>query len=302
MLGPQYGIANLEREMLAESMLKEGQKATPALAFPDEERSTKPGAFKVSSLALRLYKKEMGVDPDKTLFRKTRQYVADIQQKTLPTYFGKKPDNEGMAAAQDFIAGKPRMAFNKWLSLLQRTDPRLAKYVRDVPSNASLIFYLFVTRVSGRDMADVILKRYFATESDHIGAVKARLLKNKGKAAEGTEDAEAAEERLPGGSERVLLADILRGRIREEAGASTFNYAEMSVSEIARQVRKHWKNVNFAAKPYLDAMMGMETVDDNYGQDPGRHIVSYFLSNANSFKGPEAKAIKAELKSRLSSR
>ena len=32
-----------------------------------------------------------------------------------------------------------------------------------------------VLRVSGRDMADIILKRYFETETDHIGAVKAKM-------------------------------------------------------------------------------------------------------------------------------
>lgn len=57
--------------------------------------------------------------------------------------------------------------------------------------------------------------------------------------------------------------------------------------------------VGFAAKPYLVAMMALESVSDNYGADSGNMIVRYFLSNARSWRGPVAKAIKAELNRRL---
>jgi len=83
---------------------------------------------------------------------------------------------------------------------------------------------------------------------------------------------------------------------------SPTDYKEKSIGEIASVIRKQWQSVNFAAKPYLDAMMGMDKIDDNYGADSGRYIVSYFLGNASKFKGPEAKAIKAELTRRVKSR
>lgn len=83
---------------------------------------------------------------------------------------------------------------------------------------------------------------------------------------------------------------------------SPTDYKEKSISEIASVIRKQWKSVNFAAKPYLDAMMGMEKIDDTYGDDQGRSIVSYFLGNASQFRGPEAKVIKAELSRRVKSR
>jgi len=68
---------------------------------------------------------------------------------------------------------------------------------------------------------------------------------------------------------------------------------------IAREIRRDWGNVNYAAKPYLEAMSSLDSIDDNYGYDSGRSVVAYFLSNASSWKGPKAKEIKLELKSLL---
>lgn len=76
-----------------------------------------------------------------------------------------------------------------------------------------------------------------------------------------------------------------------------------SLTSIAHDIRKHWvkkdgsPNVNYAAKPYLDAMATLHSVNDMYGCDTARSIVLYFLGNASSFRGDDAKRIKAELKS-----
>ena len=66
--------------------------------------------------------------------------------------------------------------------------------------------------------------------------------------------------------------------------------------EIAREIRKDWKKVSYYAAPYLNAMSYLNSVDDKYILDSGRSIVSYFLSNAGSWRGETAKRIKAELK------
>jgi hypothetical protein len=67
--------------------------------------------------------------------------------------------------------------------------------------------------------------------------------------------------------------------------------------EIANEIRKDWgAKVNFAARPYLDAMATLTSVSDNYGWDSGDMIVRYFLSNASTWRGETAKRIKAELK------
>lgn len=66
--------------------------------------------------------------------------------------------------------------------------------------------------------------------------------------------------------------------------------------EIARDIKKHWKNVNYAALPYLRAMLSLECINDSYGLESGDSIVRYFLCNASTWRGDKAREIKAELK------
>jgi len=81
------------------------------------------------------------------------------------------------------------------------------------------------------------------------------------------------------------------------------DYKNMSISDLAVVIQRDWsskgKGVNFAALPYLNAMRALETVDDMYGWDSGDMTVRYFLGNAQGWRGDVAKAVKAELKSRL---
>lgn len=68
------------------------------------------------------------------------------------------------------------------------------------------------------------------------------------------------------------------------------------INEIAKDISAAWPNVNYAAKPYLDAMHSLTTIDSKYGLDSAESIILYFLSNAASFRGDQARALKAELK------
>jgi hypothetical protein len=73
-----------------------------------------------------------------------------------------------------------------------------------------------------------------------------------------------------------------------------------NVSAIAYEIQREWGvKVNYAAKPYLDAMKGLDSVNESYGFDSGRSVVIYFLANASSFKGEKAKTLKQELKDML---
>ena len=72
-----------------------------------------------------------------------------------------------------------------------------------------------------------------------------------------------------------------------------------SLYTIAREVNKDWKNVNYAARPYLDAMSVLDKITDSFCCDSGRSIVLYFLSNASTWRGETARRIKAELKQML---
>lgn len=72
----------------------------------------------------------------------------------------------------------------------------------------------------------------------------------------------------------------------------------MPLFEIARVIRRDWQKVYFGAVPYLDAMDSLRSITDNYGLDSGKEIVLYFLANAQTWKGPIARQVKAELKRR----
>lgn len=72
-----------------------------------------------------------------------------------------------------------------------------------------------------------------------------------------------------------------------------------SLSTIATEIKKDWKNVYFGAKPYLEAMAALDKVTDSYYQDTGASVVRYFLVNASRWRGETAKRVKAELNAML---
>lgn len=71
------------------------------------------------------------------------------------------------------------------------------------------------------------------------------------------------------------------------------------IYQIARDIRADWKRPYFGAVPYLDAMASLNSPEDSYYADDARSVVLYFLTNASTWRGPAAKAIKAELKAML---
>lgn len=72
--------------------------------------------------------------------------------------------------------------------------------------------------------------------------------------------------------------------------------ATRPIYEIAAEVSGDWRNVNFAAKPYLQAMHTLDKITDNYGLDSAKSVVLYFLANAGSWRGDVARRVKKELK------
>jgi len=71
------------------------------------------------------------------------------------------------------------------------------------------------------------------------------------------------------------------------------------ISVIALDIRSNWKRVNYAAVPYLDAMLEIDSLDDVYWFESARSIVLRFLSNAGTFRGEHARRLKGELKTLL---
>ena len=78
------------------------------------------------------------------------------------------------------------------------------------------------------------------------------------------------------------------------------NVPVRSIETIANEIRRDWGvKTNYAARPYLQAMYGLNSISDNYGCDSARDIVARFLSNANTWHGTTARRIKDELKAML---
>lgn len=71
------------------------------------------------------------------------------------------------------------------------------------------------------------------------------------------------------------------------------------IHQIARDIRLDWDNIYYGAEPYLQAMEALYTIDQMYYQDSARSVINYFLANATSWQGPEARRIKAELNAML---
>lgn len=71
--------------------------------------------------------------------------------------------------------------------------------------------------------------------------------------------------------------------------------------QIAKDIKSTWMNVYFGAVPYLEALLTLDTTDPAtlYGVETAGDITRYFLANAQTFRGADAKRLKAELKSML---
>lgn len=70
------------------------------------------------------------------------------------------------------------------------------------------------------------------------------------------------------------------------------------ISHIALEIIKDWgvEKIHPTARPYLDAMLTLDKITDNYFQDSAKGIVLYFLCNASQWKGEVARRVKKELK------
>ena len=73
------------------------------------------------------------------------------------------------------------------------------------------------------------------------------------------------------------------------------DYKPRSLYTIATEIRRCWPKPYFGAVPYLNAMYELTSLTDNYGADSARSIITYFLANAQTWRGEHARRIKKEL-------
>ena len=69
-----------------------------------------------------------------------------------------------------------------------------------------------------------------------------------------------------------------------------------TLHSIACDIHMSWPKPYFGAVPYIQAMRCLSDITDDYGYDSGESIVRYFLANAGTWRGEDARRIKAELR------
>lgn len=69
--------------------------------------------------------------------------------------------------------------------------------------------------------------------------------------------------------------------------------------EIAADIRRNWPKIYFGAVPYVEAMECLGPISSMYGMDSADSVVRYFLANAQTWRGADARRVKAELKAML---
>ena len=82
------------------------------------------------------------------------------------------------------------------------------------------------------------------------------------------------------------------------------------INVIAAEIRAEWFSAIHSRQipsymrfsmPYLEAMLDIKSIDDDYGCEPADDIVIRFLTNAAGWRGETARRVKAELNKLLES-
>ena len=70
---------------------------------------------------------------------------------------------------------------------------------------------------------------------------------------------------------------------------------QRAIYTIAREIKEKWGDkMNYAAIPYVNAMLLLEHMGDKYMHDDAQDVVLRFLVNAGTWRGPDARRIKEE--------
>ena len=77
---------------------------------------------------------------------------------------------------------------------------------------------------------------------------------------------------------------------------------EQREAQEAGKKAKNWRQkYYYFVEGYMNAMLSLDSIDDNYIMDSGRSVVAYALGNLTTWKGEKAREIKKELNKLLKS-
>ena len=71
---------------------------------------------------------------------------------------------------------------------------------------------------------------------------------------------------------------------------------QYTVKDIANLIASDWKNISPYALDYLNAMKEINDIEGTYYADSCKSVVMYFLANAGTYRGEDARAYKTILK------
>lgn len=77
---------------------------------------------------------------------------------------------------------------------------------------------------------------------------------------------------------------------------NTDTIKSLTVSEIAHAIARDWQTINPYANEYLNAMKEITDINGSYYADNAKSVVMYFLANAGTYRGDNARTYKALLK------
>jgi hypothetical protein len=96
-------------------------------------------------------------------------------------------------------------------------------------------------------------------------------------------------------SERGLMKKEKEKKFHQKSFIVEKENITCDLSAIAKIICNDWKNISFGAAHYLYAMQQPHSITENYFDDSAVNVVSYFLSNAQAWRGKVAHAVKAKL-------
>jgi len=187
-------------------LLGERQKRPGTGDFPDESK-VRQGSFKIGQDFMKLVKQEKLDGPHMLLFREVRDHINKIPREKLPEIWGL----DNIPDAQDEIARAPRKAFQAFLRNVHKVDRKLAGYIRRIADNVPLVWYMIMQRISGKDMADIILNRYFTTKNYYEPSQRVKMRDKRRRKAS----------KMPSGSQPGLFPEgqeLDEGIMKKHAG------------------------------------------------------------------------------------
>lgn len=161
-------------EEIAVGINESGQKKNPIMGWTDSKKKYRPSSFKIDYSFIREHEKETGKPAESILFKRELDHINSIPRQDLPKIFGL----DNIPDTQDFLAYYPRKAFQMWMRNIGKVDPKLAKHMQGAASqNIPLYWYAYMVRISGREMADIIFKRYHTAVDEKLFAKPAQAKK-----------------------------------------------------------------------------------------------------------------------------